>query len=99
MNIEVRDVEEGNLYDVFRVCSHGRLDDPTQRKGMELKGEWLLEMLDRYGPTTKITYLDGRPAAQILFHPEDSIPYIEDPRRGIVVLNCLYNRCRIVNLL
>ncbi|MEM2893937.1 MAG: GNAT family N-acetyltransferase [Candidatus Bathyarchaeia archaeon] len=91
MNIEIRDLEEENLEDVFRVCSHGRLEDPIQLKGMELKRRWLLEMLDRYGPTTKLAYLDGKPVAQILFYPEDIIPYIENPREGVVVLNCVYN--------
>lgn len=91
MCIEVRDLDEGNLEDVFRVCSHRKLEDPIQRKGMELKRRWLMEMLDRYGPTTKLAYLDGKPVAQILFYPEDSIPYIENPREGVVVLNCVYN--------
>ncbi|MBS7637920.1 GNAT family N-acetyltransferase [Candidatus Bathyarchaeota archaeon] len=91
MYIEVRDLDEDNLEDVFRVCSHRKLEDPTQRKGMELKRGWLLEMLDRYGPTTKLAYLDGKPVAQILFYPEDSIPYVENPREGVMLLNCVYN--------
>ncbi len=91
MDIEVRDVDEGNMEDVFMVCSHGRLEDPIQRRGIELKRRWLKEMLERIGPTTKIAYMDGRPVAQILFYPEASIPYIDNPREGVVVLNCVYN--------
>jgi len=89
--IIVKDVGEGNIEDVFRVCSHSRLDDPLQRKGMEMKRAWLLRMLEEHGPCTKIAYLDGRPVAQILFYPEEAVPFIPDPRQGAVVLNCAYN--------
>lgn len=89
--IIVKDVDEGNIEDVFRVCSHSRLDDPLQRKGMEMKRAWLLRMLEEHGPCTKIAYLDGKPVAQILFYPEEAVPFIEDSREGAVVLNCAYN--------
>ena len=69
MEITVKDVDASNIYDVFRVCSHSRLDDPLQKKGMELKRRWLNRMLEKYGPCTKIAYLDGRPVAQILYYP------------------------------
>jgi GNAT superfamily N-acetyltransferase len=91
MNIEVRDVEDEEVDDVFEICSHGRLEDPIQRLGIELKRKWMLEMLDAYGPTAKIAYLDHRPVAQILFYPEEAVPYIENPRRDAVILNCIYN--------
>jgi hypothetical protein len=89
--IVVKDVGEGNIENVFRVCSHSRLDDPLQRKGMEMKKAWLLRMLKEHGPCTKIAYLDGRPVAQILFYPEEAAPFIPNPRNGAVVLNCAYN--------
>ena len=89
--IIVKDVCEGNIEDVFRVCSHSRLDDQLQRKGMEMKRAWLLRMLEEHGPCTKIAYLDGRPVAQILFYPEETVPFIPDPRQGAVILNCAYN--------
>ncbi len=89
--IVVKDAGEGNIEDVFRVCSHNRMDDLLQRKGMEIKRAWLLRMLKEYGSCTKIAYLDGRPVAQILFYPEEAVPFIPDPREGAVVLNCAYN--------
>lgn len=89
--IVIKDAGEGNIEDVFRVCSHSRMDDPLQRKGMEIKRVWLLRMLEEYGSCTKIAYLDGRPVAQILFYPEEAVPFIPDPREGTVVLNCTYN--------
>jgi hypothetical protein len=72
MNIEVRDVEDEEVDDVFEIRSHGRLEDPIQRLGIELKRRWMLEMLDAYGPTAKMAYLDHGPAAQILFYPQEA---------------------------
>jgi hypothetical protein len=89
--IRVEDVSEDNLHDVFRVCSHSKLEDPLQQKGMEIKERWLLGMLREHGPCTKIAYLDDRPVAQILFYPEGAAPFIKDPREDAVVLNCAYN--------
>ncbi len=90
-SLRVADLEEANIDDVFRVCSHGRLNDPLQQQGIELKRRWLLEMLKEYGPCTKIAYLDDDPVAQILFYPESAAPFIADPRRDVVVLHCEYN--------
>jgi len=89
--IIVKDVSEGNVEDLFRVCSHNQLDDPLQRKGMEIKRKWLLRMLREYGPCTKIAYLDGKPVAQILFYPEEAVPFVTKPRKDAIILNCAYN--------
>ncbi len=89
--IIVNDIDEGNIEDIFRVCSYNRLDEPLQRKGMEIKRAWLLRMLKEHGPCTKIAYFNGRPVAQILFYPEEAVPFIQDPREGAIVLNCAYN--------
>lgn len=89
--MKVENLDEGNVDDVFKICSHGMLDDPIQQRGIELKRRWLLEMLKRYGPCTKIAYIDGRPVAQILFYPEEAIPSFTHQRRGIVLIHCAYN--------
>jgi len=89
--LRVADLDQENIDDVFRVCSHGRLNDPLQRQGIELKRRWLLEMLEEHGPCTKIAYLDDDPIAQILFYSESAVPFIADPRRDVVVLHCAYN--------
>jgi GNAT superfamily N-acetyltransferase len=91
MKITVRDVDASRIRDVFRVCSHAKLDDPLQQRGMEIKGKWLLGMLRERGPCTKIAYMDERPVAQILFYPEEAAPFIREPRENAVVLNCTYN--------
>jgi GNAT superfamily N-acetyltransferase len=91
LDFVVKDLEGGNVDDVFRVCSHRRLDNPLQRMGIRIKRKWLLEMLEKYGPCTKVAYLDGKPVAQLLYYPEEAIPYIEKTRRDVIRLHCLYN--------
>lgn len=89
--VRVADLDEESLDDVFKVCSHNKLDDPLQKRGIELKRRWLLEMLAERGPCTKLAYLDERPVAQILYYPEEAAPFIAHPRRDVVVLYCAYN--------
>ncbi len=90
-SVGVVDLRDDNLDDVFRVCSYEKLEDPLQQRGIGLKRRWLLEMMDKYGPVTKIAYPNERPVAQILFYPENAIPFIAEPRRDVVVLHCAYN--------
>jgi len=89
--VRVADLDEGNVDDVFKVCSHNKLNDPLQRQGIALKRRWLLRMLADHGPFTKIAYLNGEPVAQILFYPEAAVPFIANPRERVVVLHCVYN--------
>jgi len=91
MDVSVRDVDASSIDDVFNICSYKNLDDPLQTKGMEIKRRWLIKMLDRYGPCTKIAYLEDKPVAQILYYPERAVPYVLSPREGAVVLHCVYN--------
>jgi len=90
-SLRVEDVSEANVDDVFKVCSHNRLDDPVQRQGIGLKRSWLLDMLSQHGPMTKIAYLDDRPVAQLLFYPEEVVPFIADPRKDVINIHCVYN--------
>ena len=89
--ITVKDVTESNIDDAFGVCSHNKLDDPLQRQGIELRRLWILDMLNEYGSCVKVAYLDGKPAAQLLFYPEKAAPFIPKPRRGVMLLRCVYN--------
>ena len=87
----VRDVDEFNIEDVFQICSHSKLNDPLQQKGIELRRSWLRRMLRGNISCAKIAYLDGVPVAQLLIYPEESAPFIQQPRRGVVLLRCIYN--------
>lgn len=89
--LRVEDISEENLEDVFKICSHNRFDGPLHKKGIEVRRRWLIDMLKKHGTCTKIAYIDGRPVAQIQFYPEETIPYIRDPRKDVVNLQCIYN--------
>ena len=93
--LRVENISEENLDDVFRICSWDRAfapnDDPVLERGREIRRRWLLDMLEQHGPCTKIAYLDGRSVAQIVFYPEEAIPYIDDLRKDVVYLQCIYN--------
>jgi GNAT superfamily N-acetyltransferase len=89
--INVREVTESNIDDAFSICSHNKLDDSLQRQGIELRRRWILETLKEYGSCVKVAYLDGKPTAQLLFYPEKAAPFIPKPRRGVMLLHCVYN--------
>jgi len=89
--VTVRDVDESSVEDVFRICSAGRLDNALQVQGIELRRKWTREMLRRYGTCAKVAYLNGKPVAQLLFYPESAAPFMPSPRRGVVLLRCVYN--------
>ncbi len=93
--LEIRYVSEDNIDDLLNVCSGGRLfapaDDPTLMQGREIRKQWLLHMRENYGNCAKVAYLDGRPVAQILYYPEESMLHVEEPRKNVVFLKCIFN--------
>ena len=89
--IRVVELNDNNLEDVFKICSHNKLDDPIHRQGISIKQQWVLEFLEKYSSCTKIAYLNDKPVAQDLFYPEESNPSIKDPRKGVLLLHCIYN--------
>jgi hypothetical protein len=89
--LTVSDVDESNVEDVFRVCSTGRLDNPLQMQGIELRRRWMRGMIRRYGTCAKVAYLNEKPVAQLLFYPESAAPFILKQRKGVVLLRCVYN--------
>ena len=93
--MRVENISEENLEDIFKICSWNRTfaprDDPILGKGRAIKKRLLLDMLDRHGPCAKIAYMDGKPVAQTLFIPEETIPYINDPREDVVFLQCIFS--------
>jgi GNAT superfamily N-acetyltransferase len=92
--LRIKDISEENLEDVLMICSGNRLfasvDDPILEKGRELKGQWLLNMLERRGSCMKVAYLDEKPVAQILFYPEETMPYLHNPRKDVIYSKCIY---------
>jgi GNAT superfamily N-acetyltransferase len=89
--LTIKDITGSNIDDTFRVCSYGRLEDPLQMEGIELRRNWIRGMIRDYGTCVKIAYIDEKPVAQLLFYPEEAVPYILQPRRGVILLRCVYN--------
>lgn len=89
--LTVRDINESSIEDAFRVCSFDKLTDSLQKKGIELRRRWIGRMLKEIGPCVKVAYLDDRPVAHLMFYPEPAVPFIAQPRKGAVLLRCVYN--------
>jgi hypothetical protein len=88
--IKIEDINDSNFNDVFQVCSIKSTNDQFIQKGTGLKRAWIKQNLEKYGPFTKIAYLDLEPVAQIMFYPEIAVPYIKDPRSRVIEIICAY---------
>jgi GNAT superfamily N-acetyltransferase len=93
--LRIKDVSEENLDDVLNVCSGNRafvpVDNPVVGMGREFKRQWLQKMLRENGSCAKVGYLNEKSVAQILFYPEEAIPYLHHPRKDVVYLKCIFN--------
>jgi GNAT superfamily N-acetyltransferase len=89
--VRIENLNESNIDDLILVCSSKRLNDPVHQKGMRLKKQWLLEMLQTYGPCAKIAYYNEKPAAQILYFPEEAEKTLPSRRENVLIINCIYN--------
>ncbi len=96
--MKIEDVSEENLEDVlkvcacaFEICPHNKSGHLLYKKGMEARRRWLIDMLEHHGTCAKIAYLNGNPVAQIQFCPEETIPYVSDPRKDVVSIICTYS--------
>jgi GNAT superfamily N-acetyltransferase len=96
--LRVENISKENLDDVFNICacafeisSQNKFDCLLYKDGIEVRKRWLINMLDQQGPCVKIAYLDGKPVVQIQFCPEETIPYIRDPRKDVVDIICTYS--------
>lgn len=85
----VRDVTPDLFDDLISVCSRTQLKDPVHAEGVQIKREWLTEVTRANGPIAKLAYLDGKPAAQLMFYPEDAGPQFPG-RRDVLVLYCVF---------
>jgi GNAT superfamily N-acetyltransferase len=87
----IEDFQESNIDDLIHVCSSKRLNDLLHQKGVSLKKRWLHNMLAQYGCCAKIAYLDDKPVAQVLYHPEEADASRPFRRENVLVLDCTYN--------
>jgi len=89
--IRIENLQQSNIDDLINVCSSKRLDDPIHQQGVKLKRQWLRKMLKEYGSVAKIAYYDGKPAAQILYYPEEADITKAFKRENVLVIDCIYN--------
>jgi len=89
--LRIENLQEFNINDLIYVCSSQRLSDPVHQIGMELKRQWLRYVLTNYGVCAKIAYYNEKPAAQILFYPEEADPTKVYKRKGVLIIQCVYN--------
>ncbi len=89
--MRIENLQDSNIEDAINVCSSKRLADPVHQEGVRLKRLWLKEMLDNFGSCAKIAYYNGKPAAQILYYPEETDKTKAFKREGVLVINCIYN--------
>ncbi|MEM0007845.1 MAG: hypothetical protein QXR89_06240 [Candidatus Bathyarchaeia archaeon] len=89
--LKIENLQDSNIDDVIYVCSSKGLGDPVHQEGVRLKRLWLKEMLDNYGSCAKVAYHDDKPAAQILYYPEEADKAKALRREGVLVINCIYN--------
>jgi len=89
--IRIKNLQESNIEDLIYICSSKRLNDPVHQQGISLQRKWLRQMLEKYGSCAKIAYYNEKPAAQILFYPEEADVTKAFRREGILVINCMYN--------
>jgi hypothetical protein len=93
--IRIEDISKNNIEDVFDICSLNRSFapriGPILLEGRNLKKKWLMDMLALYGSCTKIAYFKEKPTAQILFYPEEAMPFLTKPRKDTIYLQCIFN--------
>ena len=88
--IRVVDVDTSNIDDLVSVCSFKKLSDPIHKMGVDLKKEWVKDMLQTYGSCAKIAYLDGIPCGQILHYAEELDPLVTKPRKRAIQVQCIF---------
>jgi hypothetical protein len=88
--VRIENLSQSNIEDLIYVCSSKTLDNPTHQKGISLKKQWLMEMLQKHGSCAKVAYYNEKPVAQILYYPED-VDVKAFRRQNVLVVNCTYN--------
>ncbi|RLF98780.1 MAG: hypothetical protein DRN49_05345, partial [Thaumarchaeota archaeon] len=91
MRISIKDLSDENIDDVFSICSIKYSDNPLVKRGIEIKRNWMKKMLNKGICVTKVGYANGKPIAQLLYYPEREIPYVPNPRKEVLKINCVYN--------
>jgi|GEM_PF-841924 len=89
--VSVRDLTPDRIDDLIGICSPLDPEEPGLRKGVEMRREWLRDMLSRYGAIAKIAYVNDDPVAQLMFYPEAADPSAVGTSEHSIYLHCVYN--------
>ncbi len=82
-DIRVIEASEKNLDDLCNLCvSFEKRNNPDFMKGVELKKNWVEDMLRRWGSVAKIAYVEEAPAGLI--------QYVPIPDEMLVSIICIY---------
>ena len=88
--IRVVNVDSSNIDDLVTVCSSKKLDDPIHKMGVDLKTEWVKDILQTYGSCAKIAYFNEIPCGQILHYAEELDPLVAKPRERAIHVQFIF---------
>jgi len=105
--IEIKDVNAGNVGDLINLCIPlEKREDELFIEGAKVKESWAIRVMKRYGSFAKLAYLDEKPAGMIQYLPKPEeklieiacifVPKEENLRKGIgrMLLNALIEEAK-----
>jgi GNAT superfamily N-acetyltransferase len=88
--IEIKNLIIEEIEDIFQVCSVNKISS-TLKHGQKLKRNWLKKFISNNGSCIKIAYQNEEPVGQIMFFAEKDLPFLNNPRIGVININCIYS--------
>ncbi len=83
MNIEIKDVQEENIFDLINLCiPKDKKDDSLFIEGFNKKFRWCKDILNKYNFFAKIAYVNRK--------PKGLIQYLIKPEENIVEIKCIF---------
>ncbi|MFQ5758337.1 MAG: GNAT family N-acetyltransferase [Candidatus Bathyarchaeia archaeon] len=81
--MEIRDVNLENIDDLVNLCiPPDKKDDPLFVEGMNAKRKWATQVIEKYGSTAKLAYLNSKPVGLIQYQP--------NPEERLVKITCIF---------
>lgn len=91
MRVDFRNLSEDNVDDAIVACSSTEMmADPSFRRGMSIRKEWLLQRYRTVGSCCKIAYVKDVPVGMIQFNPLHRIPYLVTNRTDALYVHCIF---------
>lgn len=91
MNVEIYDLSESNVDEALAVCTSEKWrDEPSYRKGLEVRREWLLQLYKTVRSCCKIAYVENVPAGMIQYTPLHHVPYFPTKRKDVLYIHCIF---------